>query len=168
MQKPVKIIQLTTPNDRFKKFDQKLDLVLKELDQLGVLYTDLGFRESDVEDLTREEVEQFKDELKSHAQLIMSLLHHPLVQVLKEKRDTAEVNGSTSAQFELPTGVWQHYKGARYKMLGSVVSTDSRLDGVLYTLDTETETPVYQISLINFHRLINRDGKQIQRFTKLS
>lgn len=166
-QKTPKIIQLTTPCERFKGFDQKLDRVLKELDQLGVLYTDLGFREQDIEDLTGKEIEDFKDELKEHAQLIMSLLHHPLIQVLREKRDTAEVNTSTSAHFEIPTGVWQHYKGARYRMLGAAKSTDNRLDGVLYTLDTENETPIYHISLINFYRMINRDGQQIHRFTKL-
>jgi len=163
-----KIIQLTTPLDRFKGFDQKLDHVLKTLDELGVLYTDLGFRHEDIEDLTREQAIAFKDELKEHAQLVMSLLHHPLVQVLKEKRDTAEVNGATNAHFPIPTGQWQHYKGAIYQVLGPCKLTDSRLDGITYQLASDPNSTVYCISLINFYRLIKRDGKMIERFVKVA
>lgn len=161
-----KIIQLTTPLDRFKGFDAKLDGVLKTLDELGVLYTDLGFRHQDVEDFTREQVEEFREELKEHGQMIMSLLHHPLVEVLKEKRDTAQVNEATQTQMPLPDGVWQHYKGALYRILGGVKLTDSRLDGVLYQLADEPDSQVYAVSLINFYRQIKRDGKMIDRFVK--
>lgn len=163
-----KIIQLTTPLDRFKGFDRKLDLVLSTLDECGVLYTDLGFREADVEDLTREQVSEFRDELKEHAQMIMSLLHHPLIQVLKEKRDTAEVNDATTAQFQIPTGHWQHYKGAIYNILGPCRLTDSRLDGITYQLASDPTSTVYAISLINFYRQIKLDGRQIKRFVKVA
>lgn len=161
-----KIIQLTTPLDRFKEFDAKLDGVLKTLDELGVLYTDLGFRHQDVEDLNREQVEEFREELKEHGQMIMSLLHHPLVQVLKEKRDTAEVTDATQMQLPLPEGLWQHYKGATYRFIGSCKLTDSRLDGVLYQLADQPDSQVYAVSLINFYRPIKREGKMIDRFVK--
>lgn len=168
MEKQPKIIQLTTPLERFKAFDLKLDLVLRNLDQLGVLYTDLGFRESDVEDLSVEETEKFKDELKEHAQMIMALLQHPLIQVLKEKRDTAETNASTSSHFPIPEGIWQHYKGAKYKILGPCKLTDSRLDGITYQLHDQPHSTVYSISLINFYRKIERNGQMINRFVKLA
>lgn len=162
-----KIIQLTTPLERFQNFDKHLDGVLDTLDQCGLLYTDLGFRESDVEDLTKEQIEEFKDELRQHSQLIMSLLHHPLVQVLKEKRDTAESNETITQQLGYPEGVWQHYKGTRYRITGRVRLTDSRLDGINYQIDGKPDSQVYAISLINFYKKIQHNGSTIKRFTKV-
>ena len=61
--KTPKIIQLTTPFDRFQKFDRKADQVLKLLDEMGDLYIDLGFRESDIEDYNKEQANQLSQEM---------------------------------------------------------------------------------------------------------
>lgn len=163
-----KIIQLTTPHDRFKEFDQRLDRVLQGLDTLGELYTDLGFREQDVEDLTKEQIEAFKEELKEHSRLVVSLLQHPLVQVLQQNRDKAEVNSGLTQELGYPEGVWQHYKGTRYRILDRVRSTDSRLDGVTYQIDGKEDSQIYTISLINFYKTVSVDRRSVQRFTKIS
>ena len=167
-QKQPKIIQLTTPHDRFKEFDQRLDRVLQGLDVLGELYTDLGFREQDVEDLTKEQVEAFKGELKEHSTLVVSLLQHPLIQVLQLNRDKAEVNSGLTQELGYPEGVWQHYKGTRYRILDRVRSTDSRLDGVTYQVDGKEDPHNNTFSLINFQKTVTVDRSNVKRFTKIS
>lgn len=167
-QKTPKIIQLTTPLDRFKAFDQRLDRVLQGLDALGELYTDLGFREEDVEDLSKKEVDEFKEELSDHSKMILSLLQHPLIQVLSEHRNTAEINGAVTKSLGYPTGVWQHYKGQRYIILQQVKSTDTRLDGVTYQAVDQPLSQIYTISLVNFYKEVSHNQRSIQRFTKIA
>ena len=167
-QKTPKIIQLTTPLDRFKEFDQRLDRVLQGLDVLGELYTDLGFREQDIEDLTKEQIEALKKELKDHSTLVVSLLQHPLVQVLQQNRDKAEVNSGLTEELGYPEGVWQHYKGTRYRILDRVRSTDSRLDGVTYQIDGKEDSQIYHISLVNFHKTVSVDRRSVKRFTEIN
>ena len=70
--KPPKILQLTTPLERFQKFDKKVDLVLTTLDDLGELYTDLGFRKEDIEDLTAEQAKDLKEKFCHHKKFYSS------------------------------------------------------------------------------------------------
>ncbi len=163
-----KIIQLITPHERFTAFDKVADKALSLLDELGERYVDLGFREVDVEHLTKKEADEFKDELKQHSQLILSLLHHPILQILDEKRNTALVKNAVAEELGYPEGVWQHYKGAKYKILGKCRLTDSRLDGVTYQLDGQPESKIYAISLINFHCLVTRGHTRVKRFVKVA
>lgn len=168
MNKDPKIIQLVTPLEKFKEFNRVLDKTLTNLDHLSDMYIDLAFREKDIEDLNAKESDELREELKSHSQMILSLLHHPLIQVLNERRNTAEANNNYTEQLGYPTGCWQHYKGAVYEILDKVRSTDNRLDGVTYRLKDKPEAQIYQISLVNFYKLVNLDGRRVQRFIKLN
>ena len=165
--KSPKIIQLTTPLERFQKFDKKVDLVLTTLDELGGLYTDLGFREEDIEDLTAEQAKDLKDELIQHGQLIMSLIHHPLIQVLRDNRNGVE-SGETEKLFEVPSGVWQHYKGTRYQILGPIQSTDYHLPGIMYQEEDKPHNTIYTITLVNFYRTVRHNREMVKRFVKVS
>ena len=165
--KAPKIIQLTTPLERFQKFDRKADQALKILDDLGELYVDLGFRESDIEDYSAQQANDLKEELEHHGQLILFLLHHPLVEVLREKRAGAE-NGETQQLFEVPTGVWQHYKGTQYQILGPMQSTDFHLPGIIYQEVDKPNSRIYTITLVNFYRTVAVNGENVKRFVQIS
>lgn len=165
--KTPKIIQLSTPFDRFQKFDRKADQVLKLLDEMGDLYIDLGFREKDIEDYSSEQSEQLKEELLQHGQLVLGLLHHPVIQILRERRQSVEL-GDVKQLFEVPTGVWQHYKGTRYRILGVVQSTDYHSPGVMYQEEDKSSARIYTITLANFYRRVSYNKETVKRFTKIS
>ena len=165
--KTPKIIQLTTPFDRFQKFDRKADQVLKLLDEMGDLYIDLGFRESDVEDYNKEQANQLKEELIQHGQLVLGLLQHPVLQILRERREAVEL-GNVRQLFEVPTGVWQHYKGTRYEMLGPIQSTDYHAPGVMYQEEGKPNSRIYTITLSNFYRHVSHNRETVKRFTQVS
>lgn len=166
-QKPPKIIQLVTPPEKFREFNKVLDKTLSNLDVLSDMYIDLAFRESDIEDMKEDEANAFIDDLKSHSQMIMSLLHHPLIQVIAEKRDSAESNNNFTAQLGFPEGDWQHYKGSIYTIVENARSTDNRLDGVTYRLKDAPKSRLYFISLVNFYKKVDIMGRKTQRFTKI-
>ena len=162
-----KIIQLITPLERFQAFDKDLDKALNLLDKCAEQYIFLPFREKDVEDYTREQALALKEELVQHAQLVMSALNHPLLQVIGEKRNIAQENDPFTSTLGYPTGIWQHHKGTKYEILGPCRLTDSRLDGVSYRLANNPEGQIYAISLVNFYRLIEKNGSKIKRFVKV-
>lgn len=166
-QKTPKIIQLVTAPERFREFNKILDKTLSNLDILSDMYIDMGFRESDIEDLNEKEALAFMDELKSHSQMVMSLIHHPLIQILNEKRNTVESNDLFTSQLGYPEGDWQHYKGSIYTIVEQARSTDTRLDGVTYRLKDAPKSRLYFITLVNFYKKVNIMGRQTQRFTKL-
>lgn len=137
------------------------------LDDLGEQYADLGFRQSDVEDYNIQQVEELKEELKQHAQLVLALIHHPMIAILKEHRERAD-SQEAAGIFEVPTGVWQHYKGTRYRMYGRAQSTDFHAPAVLYSVDGEVNGTIYTITLSNFYRTVTHNREKVNRFTKLS
>ena len=99
-----KILQLTSPLDRFQEFDKKADSVLLSLDDLGRLYTDLGFTEADIKDMTVHKKEQFREELMQHGQMCLAMINHPLLHVLKNAREKARVAGDDLDLYKTPTG----------------------------------------------------------------
>ena len=160
------IIQLTRPIDRFRKFNKRLDEALIALDELGTQYPDLGFNSNDLIGLTKQEELEFKEELTQHGQMVLGLVHHPLVMILTQSRNNTEQ--STTSLFELPVGVWQHYKGTYYEMIGPVTSTDHHSLGVLYKEKDNPESKTYCITLSNFYTMKEVNGELVNRFTKIS
>ena len=162
-----KLIQLTSPTDRFKTFNGGLDKILTSLDDLGEQYPDLGFRRQDVEDLSNDKAIELKEELKHHAQLILGLINHPLVQILKENREALEDQGSKEL-YDVPSGVWQHYKGTKYQILEQIQSTDYHLPGIIYQEENKPHGTIYAITLVNFYRVLTIGQDKINRFVKVS
>lgn len=162
-----KIIQLTTPLERFQKFDKELDSVLLTLDKLGELYTDLGFREEDLVNLTIHKKEQFKEELIQHGQICLALIHHPMIEVLRQAREQSKQPGDGLDLYETPTGIWQHYKGTYYEMIGPCKSTDHHSNAVMYREFGNTEGDIYTITLVNFFSKKEMKGQYVSRFVKI-
>lgn len=165
--KQVNIIQLTKPIDRFKEFDVRLDGVLRTLDQLGELYTDLGFRQKDIEEYTAQESDALREELREHGQLVLGLLHHPLIEVLREKREMAQ-SEEPPELYDVPSGIWQHYKGVRYEILDYVLSSDFHAPAIIYREENKPVSRCYTITLSNFYRKVNFKGEVVNRFTKVA
>lgn len=162
-----KIIQLTTPLERFQKFDAEVDSVLLSLDKVGELYTDLGFREDDLVGLSVHKKEQFKEELIQHGQLCLALLHHPMIEVLKQAREKARRPGDNLELYKTPTGVWQHYKGNYYEMIGACKSTDHHCNAVMYQEHGKPDGDIYTITLFNFYIKKEVKGQYVSRFVKI-
>lgn len=161
-----KILQLTSPLDRFREFDKKADSILLSLDSLATLYTDLGFTEEDVKNFSVHQKEQFIEELTQHGQLCLALVNHPLIHVLKEAREKVRKPGDGVDLYKMPTGVWQHYKGAYYEMIGPCVSTDHHCESVMYK-EVGEEGPVYTITLFNFYSKREHNGQMVARYVKI-
>ncbi len=162
-----KILQLTSPLDRFQEFDKKVDSVLLSLDDLGKLYTDLGFTEADIKDMTVHKKEQFREELMQHGQMCLAMINHPLLHVLKNAREKARVAGDDLDLYKTPTGIWQHYKGAYYAMIGACKSTDHHCDAVMYREFGKDDGEIYTITLFNFYSKKELAGQQVSRFVKI-
>lgn len=164
----VKLIQLSKPVDRFKGFDVKADKVIQELDALGELYIDLGFRKEDVEDYDEKEKDELIEELQQHGQLVLCLVNHPLIRILSEVLERqAEEHQQPVKQFETPTGVWQHYKGTKYMMLEEVINCDTHLPSVLYQEMGKPDSIKYSLPIQDFYKLVEFNGERVKRFSKV-
>lgn len=162
-----KILQLTTPLDRFQAFDKQADDILLALDELGKAYTDLGFVEADLQGMTVHKKNQFHEELIQHGQLCLGLINHPLLIVLKQHREGIKEKNETVGLFQTPSGVWQHYKGTYYEMIGPCKSTDFHSDAVMYREFGNKEGEIYTITLLNFFSKKELKGQYVSRFTKI-
>ena len=161
-----KIVQLTSPLDRFKGFNKELDKVLIGLDSMGELYVDLGFVPEDIQSMNSADQNEFHKELMQHGTLVMGLIQHPLIQILTLARSNS--NAEKQELLEVPTGVWQHYKGTYYEMIGPITSTDHHCQGVMYKEKDNPESKIYTITLYNFFTKKEVNGELVNRYTKIS
>lgn len=70
---------------------------------------------------------------------------------------------------EIPSGLYQHYKGNKYVVLGTARHSETLEELVVYvTLYENSEGPVWVRPLAMFTGTVEVDGKTVPRFKKLA
>lgn len=73
-------------------------------------------------------------------------------------------------QLSVPTiepGVYQHYKGDRYEVLGAGLDTETLEPVVIYKPLYESPVPLWVRPLTMFTEMVELNGKKVERFKKI-
>ena len=78
---------------------------------------------------------------------------------------------SSSEELIVPfieAGIYQHYKGQRYEVVGVGLDTETTKPVVIYMPLYESKVPVWVRPYEMFLDYVDVDGKKVARFTKIS
>lgn len=68
---------------------------------------------------------------------------------------------------EIATGVYEHYRGNRYEVVGVALHSESLEPMVVYKPLYETKAPLWVRPYEMFNEKIELDGKMVPRFRKI-
>ncbi len=74
-------------------------------------------------------------------------------------------NTADRSQREIKPGLYQHYKGHHYRVIGTALHTETEEQMVVYTREGESE--LFTRPLTMFQETVEVDGKQVNRFTNI-
>lgn len=67
----------------------------------------------------------------------------------------------------IEAGLYEHYKGERYEVVGVGLDSETTKPVVVYTPAGASEVPFWVRSYENFLEFVDVDGKKVRRFTKV-
>lgn len=68
---------------------------------------------------------------------------------------------------EITPGIYQHYKGDRYEVIGSGLDTETLEAVVIYKPLYETPVPFWVRPYAIFTEMVKVDGRTVERFSKV-
>lgn len=77
----------------------------------------------------------------------------------------------TEESFDVPNleqGIYEHYKGNRYELIGVGIDTETELPVVIYKPLYETNVPYWVRPYKMFVDAVEQDGTMIPRFRKVA